>query len=83
MVRGQTVVSFSLPVQNVTGWMESTSFLVSQRCYVCIHIVLRALLNCLYVPMLIVLFTTVLGKVVDGLLIMRKIEVKIYSNIIY
>lgn len=78
MARGRMVASFSLLVLNVTGWMASMLFLVSRFP---VLIVLSDIFSSFISQSVFVLgelkclFPTVSGKVIDGLLVMRKIEV--------
>lgn len=65
-VLGQTGVSSSSPALIVTGWMESMLFLVGTPRKLTIYVVLYCVTH----------FFSFSGKVIDGLLIMRKIEVK-------
>lgn len=76
MVQVQTGVSSSSLAPIVTGWMRSMLFLVTRpQLFFKMNLVFFWFLNAVH--QFVCLFFTLSGKVIDGLLIVRKIEVKL------
>lgn len=77
MVHVQTGVSSSSLAASATGWMGSMLFLVTRpQLFFKMNLVFFRFLNAVH-QFVCFFFFTLSGKVIDGLLIVRKIEVKL------